>query len=973
MVNNQCFTRHQLFEYATLSKKDIQKAFEFQVSHYSLGYAYQLAFVRLKNRFPTQHPFEIVDELLEFISAQVGIDAADIHKYASRQPTVSEHQTEIRYYLKLREFIEADIEMVKQFVFAQSCRLERTEILFSLVEQYLRERNIIKPATSTLHRLIGEQKKHAREYIYGKITDSLSEEIRQGLDKLLEVEEKTFSIIQQLKSVPYKSSPNGLNQLIDKLEQIQSINVLQIDLTWLNNNYQRTLANYVQKCSADRLRELAVPHRYAAIVCFLRQIYRDTIDQIVDMYDKLINKIYNWAQEYVDESLRLQRQSIQRSLSMFTIAGELLLNNTVSDDRIRETFFSKIPQESLAAQVEQSKEWISSKKNHVFQGVIEYFNYSRQFSKSFLEHLEFELSQKESPQIRLSALLDAISILRELNQSGKRRLPPESTIAFVPKKLKSFVESKGEIDKQAWECALLKVLRDEIKSGNLFVIHSKRFGNFDDFFIPTTQWQKERESFYRDSRLPGNPHDACTYLTERLNHAYDSFIESQPLNTYAKVAENRWQLSTDPTEKLTSQEEDKLKQLKGWLEKRMRTRKLPELLIEVDNELHYTQHFLPIVSKEIRSVSDVCAVLTTIIAHGCNVGPYTMSRMVQGVSYRQIQRITDWQMTEENQRSALASLVNAIADLDTSQTWGQGKTSASDGQRFTFHRQVLQQTFSTRFSDFALEFYSFVADNYAPFYSMPIECTDRDAAFVLDGLLYNESDLELEEHYTDTHGYTENNFAAFAMLGRRFCPRIRSMQKQRIYRIDQQKDYGVLKSLVNRRDRTIKMGSIIDYWDRIGQFYATIKSGHTTANIALGRLNSMSPKNEFYRANRELGRIFKTEFILQYMSQPLLRRRVRRGLLKVDQLHSLARDVVYGKRGRMTEQDFHEMIKTCSCLTLILACIVYWQAKEIGRVISECNPEGDGIDISLLEHVSPIEWDNVLLYGEYVIDPGLIR
>ena len=40
-----------------------------------------------------------------------------------------------------------------------------------------------------------------------------------------------------------------------------------------------------------------------------------------------------------------------------------------------------------------------------------------------------------------------------------------------------------------------------------------------------------------------------------------------------------------------------------------------------------------------------------------------------------------------------------------------------------------------------LEFYTFVADNYAPFYSTPIECTDRDAAFVLDGLLYNESEL----------------------------------------------------------------------------------------------------------------------------------------------------------------------------------------------------------------------------------------
>jgi hypothetical protein len=61
-------------------------------------------------------------------------------------------------------------------------------------------------------------------------------------------------------------------------------------------------------------------------------------------------------------------------------------------------------------------------------------------------------------------------------------------------------------------------------------------------------------------------------------------------------------------------------------------------------------------------------------------------------------------------------------------------------------------------------------------------------------------------------------------------------------------------------------------------------------------------------------------------------------------------------------------MKTSSCLTLILACIVYWQAKEIGRVIAEYNPETEGVDISLLEHVSPIEWDNVVLYGEYVID-----
>ena len=99
---------------------------------------------------------------------------------------------------------------------------------------------------------------------------------------------------------------------------------------------------------------------------------------------------------------------------------------------------------------------------------------------------------------------------------------------------------------------------------------------------------------------------------------------------------------------------------------------------------------------------------------------------------------------------------------DAASHWGDGTTSASDGQRFAMPQKVLQRTYSTRFNDFALEF---VADNYAPFYSRPIECTDRDAPFVLDGVLYHESDLDLEEHYTDTHGYTEINFAVAGVQG----------------------------------------------------------------------------------------------------------------------------------------------------------------------------------------------------------------
>ena len=62
-----------------------------------------------------------------------------------------------------------------------------------------------------------------------------------------------------------------------------------------------------------------------------------------------------------------------------------------------------------------------------------------------------------------------------------------------------------------------------------------------------------------------------------------------------------------------------------------------------------------------------------------------------------------------------------------------------------------------------------------------------------------------------------------------------------------------------------------------------------------------------------------------------------------------------------------------SCLTLIVACIIYWQAKDISRVIRTADPERHGIELSLLRHVSPIEWDNIVLYGEYVLNRRLVR
>lgn len=757
------YSRTQLMTFAKLTDEDLQQVNQCRRAYNRLGFGYQIGFVRLLNRFPTQHPFEILDDLLTFVSLQVQVDESEINSYQRRRQTVSQHQIRIRDYLNLNPFGPAQREFLRQFVHSEACRLEQTHALLLRAEQFLRDNRILRPATSTLQRIIGEQRTAARADIFAQITNDLPIQVIQRLDTLLSVEEGPFSALQQLKEPPGKASAAAMNRLADKLACIEETGVLGIDLSWLNNNYQRSLASYVRKCNAYWLRQIEPAHRYGAMVCYLLQTYGDTIDFMVDMHDKLINRVRGFAKDAFDRQLLLKRRAIDKSLSMFLTLGGVVLDEAVSDETVRSTIFSKVQKEDLAVQMAQLEAWEKEKPNHVFTCVVSQFSYLRKFSPAFLKHLEFD-----SDSLSHTSLVDATTLLKEMNDSGKRKLPEETPIAFIPKKLRPLLFNEGEIDKHAWEyvrCAqrllreppLLTKVRDEMKAGNLTVKKSKRFGPFDRFFLPENQWVKMREEFFGQSGLPVSGTEAVKYLTNRLAKAYDRFLTSLPSNTYAQVDGNRWHLSVDSPEPLDPTHQAKLEQLKGWLSKKIRQIKLPQLLIEVDNELQFTHHFLPPAQNQNRPKDEIAAIIATVMAHGCNVGPDIMAQLIPSVTYRQIKRITDWQLTEETQRSALALIVNAIANLDTSKTWGEGKTSASDGQRFAFRSNVLQQTYSHKFSDFAIEFYSFVADNYAPFSGVPIECNERDAPYVLDGVLYNESDLQLDEHYTDTVVYEVNH------------------------------------------------------------------------------------------------------------------------------------------------------------------------------------------------------------------------
>ena len=97
---------------------------------------------------------------------------------------------------------------------------------------------------------------------------------------------------------------------------------------------------------------------------------------------------------------------------------------------------------------------------------------------------------------------------------------------------------------------------------------------------------------------------------------------------------------------------------------------------------------------------------------------------------------------------------------------------------------------------------------------------------------------------------------------------------------------------------------------------------------------------------------------------------MRHGLLKSEEMHALARQIAYVKQGKITAGEWQAQKITASCLTLIMACIICWQAKEISRVILEQGPESACVDLSLLERISPDSWEIILLYGDYELGPS---
>lgn len=256
--------------------------------------------------------------------------------------------------------------------------------------------------------------------------------------------------------------------------------------------------------------------------------------------------------------------------------------------------------------------------------------------------------------------------------------------------------------------------------------------------------------------------------------------------------------------------------------------------------------------------------------------------------------------------------------------FGVGTLSSSDGQRFPVRGKSTSAREMVIHGGRVLSTYTHVTDQHATYGTKIIVATKREAHYVLDEILGNATDLPITEHATDTHGVTLVNFGLFDLLGMQLSPRIRDLGKITRYRPGPRREtearFPHAGPLMTRR---ANLELIAEHWDDLLRLAGSLKFGHATASLLVGKPSASGRQNTLATALKEYGALRRTVYAARYLSDPDYRRKISRQLNKGESLHALRRDLLYAHEGMIRARQLDDQTEQAWCLTLARTSLVW--------------------------------------------------
>lgn len=913
-----------------------------------LGFAVQLALLRHPG-MSLAHMEEPVDSLVAWLAERLEIPAATFAKYAGRPQTMTDHARILAAALRLRPASAADLPFMIEAAAQSAWSTDRGQPIVAGVMTALRAEKVILPAPAVIERAAMAGRARARKRAADALLAGASEAQLAKLDQLLAVDPTLkASRFAWLRHAPSSPKAAHIGQLIERLRFVRDIGLSADAATRVHDNRFQQFIREGRIADAHRVSRYAAHRRRAILAANVIDLETRLTDALLDMTDKLIGGLFARARKAKERRYVASTRDVGRLMRLFhgtiealeTAQQEKRDGFAVVDEVVGWAKLTRVRGEvrTLADLAEEDP----------LLGAADRYRTLRKFAPELLEALEFKAARSHDPT------LSAIKLLQDLNRSGKRDVPPDAPMPFR-KEWKRLVTEDGQPNRRLYETAVLATLRDRLRSGDVWVERSANYRRFDSYLLPPAEVAPIAAKL-------GLPATADEWLARRgaeLDRRLRRFGRRLRRGELEGVELRDGRLHVASVKAATPPEADAQA---ARIVAMLPPARITEIMHEVSRATGFSAAFTNLRTGE--RCDNENALLAAILADATNLGLTRMAAASHGVTRDQMIWTADAYIRPETYKAGLARIIDAHHDLPIAAIWGGGTTSSSDGQFFrSAKRGDAAGDVNARYGrDPGFSFYTHLSDQFGPYSSVVMSATNHEAPYVLDGLLHHGTQLNIGTHYTDTGGASDHVFTLCAMLGIRFCPRLRDLPDRRLACIEPAARYPDLEPLMGRR---IKADVVREHWGEAVRLAASLYAGKAAPSAMLKKLAAYRRQNQLDLALQELGRIERTLFMLDWLESPELRRRCHAGLNKSEQRHFLAQEICTFNQGRIAERGAEAQQFRASGLNLVIAAIVYWNSTYIADAVAHLRA-GEGVDDALLAHTSPLTWEHIGFSGDFL-------